>query len=533
MSASAREPQPSNGEGFLKSLSCTGCGQWYQGDDESYNVMPPGTPTGGSPAGNRYEPISKPAEANKALGAASGVRSCLKWTCISCCAILSLLGLYVGIVLLIFAFFSQGFQTWALQQPSSAVAGLFLPPVAIIESLAAGQSKNLIAAQDKYGPNWAAAGMVWMSSFNDTSKAVLEPEERTFHLGEHPMQVSAVPDVSRSRNVFLLALSDKGAGGDGSHEKFKKAFVDWVMKDGVKNRAFSETGKGLWVELIKDYTDLEHNWWGQEFFNSTTRGLTPFVIKYLHYVMWGLDPNDQKLMDKLEEFYSSQLPVGHYIVPYSWITELAHPGLTDLVEDIVSIYEKSPALEEFAVKAEYNNMTKRELAALSVAIMRLAGVTGFSQMAKVTLGAWQMPAYHGGKSYDQKHAWDSLDLENEDEVEKYVLECIRLDAPVSVTHRVATSPFSVDMQGGKKTFPKGTKIAIPLALGNIDRDFWGDDAYEFDAQRPELESNILSFNSVGVGGEAGRRECAARKFVVRSIVHMVTKLGETRRANLP
>jgi hypothetical protein len=44
----------------------------------------------------------------------------------------------------------------------------------------------------------------------------------------------------------------------------------------------------------------------------------------------------------------------------------------------------------------------------------------------------------------------------------------------------------VTVAGKARTFPKGTKILIPMLLGMLSEDFWGKTAYEFNADRENL-----------------------------------------------
>jgi len=260
------------------------------------------------------------------------------------------------------------------------------------------------------------------------------------------------------------------------------------------------------------------------FFSNTTRGLIPFVVHYLHYVMFGIDPFDETILMELEAFLIGQEQIGHYFYPHGYFM-----SQTEQIDKVCEIYMASPAFQHFQEgQSQFKDMTRRELAALSSSIMRIAGVQGFLQTSKIVLGAFKMQEYPGvPERFDQRTVWDQLDLKNDEEIQSYIMECIRLDSPVSITHHVATEPFSVDMRGGTYNYPAGTKIAVPIGLGNLDKEFWGEDVYSFDIKRAKLKDNLLSFHSRG-DVHTGR-ECPGKALVMTTLTEMVKQLGEVRR----
>lgn len=444
---------------------------------------------------------------------------------VGCCCVaplpLWLFLLYWIVEVLIYFTCSQSFQAWALQYPNSPVTRMMLPPVEFVESLYVGRSSTFLQFREDYGDNFCAAGEVWLSSFADAASAITSPQDRTYQLGEHPLLYANLPDVQRSRNVFLLSLADEAAGGSGEHAAFRQCFIDHLLAHpDVQVRRLDSVASGLLDTLAADYAA------GDGFFDSTSKGLLPFIVKYLHYVMFGIDPEDSSTQAVFMEFFSGQLPISHYLWPMGYIL-----SYTDLIDQVSALYMESPAFANFTGgEAAYALMTPRELAALSASILRIAGVQGFYQTSKIVLGSFTLPVYPGSSSsFDQKTIWDSLDLSDTDEVQQYIMECTRLDAPVSVAHHVSLTEFTVEIDGSSYTYPKGTKIAIPIGLGNTDKKFWGEDAYIFNLSRPELMGNILSFNSKG-SLHAGR-ECPGKELVMQTLTLMLQKLGLERRAS--
>jgi hypothetical protein len=461
------------------------------------------------------------------VGGCCKSRTCKMICCGICCFVTPflLLALYLLIEVVIYVQSHQDFQPWILQYPNSITAKVFLTPVELLDSVYVGRTETFLSARESYGNNFAAAGMVWLGSFDDVAKTVTSPQARTLQLGEHPLLYSALPDTERSRLVFLLSLSDKEAGGSGAHSAFRSCFNTLLIDNPeVEKRRLDSTAQSLLDRLTKDYDELDHNNVSAPFFSRRSRGLIPFAIHYLHYVMFGIDVENDEILNTLEDFLVGEGQIGHYFYPHGYFM-----SQTDLINKVADIYMDSPALKNFKEnQTQYFNMTKRELAVLAVSIMRIAGVQGFLQTSKIVLGAFKMQKYPGVEErFDQKTVWDKLDLDDHEEIQQYIMECIRLDTPVSVTHHVATEPFEVKMKGGTYTYPEGTKIAVPLGLGNLDPDFWGEDVYHFDLKREKLKDNLLSFHSRG-DDHAGR-ECPGKALVMKTLTLMLTDIGKVRR----
>ncbi|CAE7260527.1 CYP714B2 [Symbiodinium natans] len=276
----------------------------------------------------------------------------------------------------------------------------------------------------QYGQNFCASGEVWLGSHADVKKAVQNPQARTHWLGEHPLLPSSLPHGESGRCVFLLALSSKAVGGTGDHENFRKCVIDTLLGPASVARETDEISAQLMRECAEDFLKIDS---GFDFYDGSEGGNQAFWIKYLHHVLFGMDIRDK-------------------------------------------------------VKPEYNNMTARELALLMTSIMRIAGVQG-SRMLTWLLSSTRpcfvlhLGVIYGNLRIDARDVWDSLNLDDEDDVLNYILEVARLSPPVTVSHHVAMEDFSCDIAGKTYKFPKGTKVAIPLVFANIDATVWGEDVW--------------------------------------------------------
>jgi hypothetical protein len=73
-----------------------------------------------------------------------------------------------------------------------------------------------------------AAGGVWLGEFQELERALTEPQARGFKLASSALDPEHLPNASvGGRNVFLLSLSQKGAGGNhGDWEAFRRAAME-------------------------------------------------------------------------------------------------------------------------------------------------------------------------------------------------------------------------------------------------------------------------------------------------------------------
>jgi hypothetical protein len=447
-----------------------------------------------------------------------------------------------------------------LQNPQHALSRTLLPIVSFIEGIIANEPTYLNSKRLALGPNFCCAGQVVLGEFKSIETALTSPQIRTWRLGTTVLDANHAPnqDVG-SRNVFLLSLSDQAsdqeadqasnqeanqeanrsaateAAGISDHAAFRRCMQTYILNEASVQRQHDPTIQQLLDQLAADYLSMPHQA-GGEFFTTDRQGLMGFMVRYLHYVLFGLDPANQEAMNLLTELYYTRLSPLHYIVGIGSLLQRfnlkGHADLPQLIEQAATIYENSPALANFEPgRPEYNGMTRRELAKLMTAIMGIAALQGPLHLAYTAMGYRPLPAYQGQQtaSLDLTQHWDKLDLDNREAVRLYLLECARLWAPVSATHHIAAQPFTVKLAGKEQTFPAGTKLLIPMSLGLLDENFWGDTTYEFDAQRPNLCPFHMGFHSVG--DRSAGRICPGRDLALDMLVDVISTLGKVRRSS--
>jgi hypothetical protein len=411
---------------------------------------------------------------------------------------------------------------------------MLLPLISFVEGLIANNPTYLDSQRLVLGANFCCAGQVVMGEFKTLETALTSPQARTWRLGTTWLDSHNLPnqDVG-GRNVFLLSLSDKEAGGSSDHEAFRKCMQEYILNEAASERQRDATARRLLDKLGADYAAMPHAPAGA-FFTDDKRGLMRFMIRYLHYVLFGLNPDDEESMDLLTQLHYTRSGTLHYFaVIGSLLQRLNLKGqgeVPKLIEQAATIYENSPALADFQEgSAEYNGMTRRELAKLMTSIMSIAALQGPLHLCYTSMGFRSLPAYEGRETsnIDPTHYWDKLDLDDREALRLYLLECARLWAPVSATHRIATEPFTVTIAGKEQTFPTDTKVLIPMSLGLLNEGFWGATTYEFNAKRENLCPYHMGFHSVG--DRSAGRICPAKDIALDMLVDVVSTVGKVRR----
>jgi len=430
------------------------------------------------------------------------------------------------------------FQTWALQNPEESLSKTLLPTIALIEGLIANEPTYLQVKRLAFGANFCCAGQVVMSEFATLEKALTSPQARGWRLGTAVLDPDSAPnqDVG-GRNLFLLSLSDRATDGSSNHAAFRSCMQKYLFNSATTDRQGDEIARRLLERLAADYTEMPHGR-GGAFFTDVKRGWKGFLVRYLHYVIFGIDPDDEESIELLTDlYYTRHSPLHYFGVIGSLLQSLnlfGHGDLSDLIERAATIYENSPALADFQEESSENNgMTKRELAKLMTSIMAIAGLQGPLQVGYTAMGYQPLPAYKGQQTAEINPTdfWDRLDLDDRQSIELFLLECGRLWAPVSATHRVATEPFTATVAGKERTFPAGTKVLIPLSLGLLDGSFWGSTVYEFNPKRENLCPYHMGFHSVG--DRSAGRICPGKDIALKMLVDVVSTVGKVRRSSEP
>lgn len=428
-------------------------------------------------------------------------------------------------------------QLWTLthNNPHSFLSMLLFPIIWVFQLYQGVKANKAVYLYRKYkvfGENFCCAGGLWISSFEEVRRNLVDlPQARTYKLAPSNLDKNHLPHgnlTGDGRLTFLLALSQKGAGGDGSYEGFRQAIEDYITNSSATmERLSDEVTQGLLDQVVQEYKLMGHT---KKFFTNNDAALLDFLLKYLHYVLFGLDPEDQDVMGTLNRLHYDSKSAAYYLQTFGDLLQcVKFRNWPKQMETVARIYENSPAIQAFPEnEPKYNNLTRYELANMSLAIMSLAGMVGPQTLANIVLGNLKLPDYVGKStsSIDVLNIWDTLNLSDREEVTKYMYECARLRHPVSNTHKVATQDFTATVRGVERTFPKGTLIYIPMQLAGLDEDMWGPTAFDFNQDRENLCPFSMIFHSVGE--QTNGRICPGKKVAETMIVDLLIALGGVR-----
>eukprot|EP00590_Aulacoseira_subarctica_P004636 CAMPEP_0172420482 /NCGR_PEP_ID=MMETSP1064-20121228/6839_1 /TAXON_ID=202472 /ORGANISM="Aulacoseira subarctica , Strain CCAP 1002/5" /LENGTH=490 /DNA_ID=CAMNT_0013160465 /DNA_START=64 /DNA_END=1536 /DNA_ORIENTATION=+ len=430
-------------------------------------------------------------------------------------------------------------QIWAIRHPRNVLSMLLLPPISVVEGLLANNPTYLDRKRLMFGNNFCCAGEVVLGDFATVESALISPQARTYRLGQSVLNHKNL--MVNGRDLFLLALSDPQIteGKDvnaNMHVTIRKAVLDLIINDAALRRQRDSTAKRLLKEVAQDYQNMDHST-GGKFFTATDSGLKRFVIRYMHYVLFGLDPDDKVTMDFMTKLHFEMNGVAYFLSTIGKILQLFNIGgakqWPSMWKKASNIYKSSPSLRNVSDSQmiEYG-ISLDEFTTILQPLIGIAAIPGPLGLANVALGAEKFPAYEGHQTstIDQVACWDEIkDLNDRLALEKHIYECGRLWTPVSACHRVATTDFVTEMNGGGRniTFPQGSTILIPMSLGMLSEEIWGPTAYEYDAERKNLCPFSMIFNSVG--DRSNGRICPGKDLSVNLVVELLQELGSVRR----
>lgn len=425
---------------------------------------------------------------------------------------------------------TQRFQIDCMKKPG--ILGAALHFFRLVEGMMQTDSAYPWRLRKHFGNNFVTGGQLVESDRENIKKMLTSPQHRTQMLGSLVLNKKRLPAVDiGQREVLPITISQ-----DGPWEAFRPAFDEYLFSPETVARQKDAVANKLLDIVAQDYKRLPHGrkpntfersfFWGEE-------GLQPFLIRYLHYVIFGLDPTDDETMAKLMEFHFGLPHKGSGAPSESSQQYIQAPGpgkSSSLMQEVQRIYERSPALKNFKSTRKNWHMTKAEISRGAIALMGIAGLQGTKHAIRTAMG-WNYIKFEGLKNFDTTKVWDKLDLENRTALRSYAMECVRICVPVTSSHLVAQEKVKVKFADAppydEVTFPKGTQVSIPISIGNVDEEVWGPTALQFDAAREGLDKHLMSFNSWGT--ESAGRMCPGRELTLTLVVDMLAKVGAVRR----
>jgi hypothetical protein len=379
-----------------------------------------------------------------------------------------------------------------------------------------------------HGPNFVCAGGVWLSEFDTIRRNLVEPQARAFKLASSTLRKKALPACNLGgRFNFLLSLSQRGADGNGDWEAYRRCMEDHMFTKESATRMHDDISKELIRNLAREYREAGMKSEGI-FFSNLDGGLGDFLLRYLHYVIFGLDPFDESVMGPIRILHYKMASVAYHLdLLGGFLERFVFRKWPEQFREVARIYQESPAISGIEENQPiYNKMTRSELAALMVSIMSLAGMIGPLTLGKILLGQRELCPFQGQatKDIDVTKVWNTLNLDDRDEVKRYIYECGRLRHPVSNTHKVSQEDFTARIGDKMVKFPKGTIIFIPLLLAGLDEKIYGETTYQFDHNRKNLCPFSTMFHSFGE--QTNGRICPGKEITETMFIDILIALGK-------
>ena len=182
-------------------------------------------------------------------------------------------------------------------------------------------------------------------------------------------------------------------------------------------------------QFMEDYRSMTHGK-GGKFFTNKKRGMLPFMIKYIHYCMYGINPNEKKKIDILYEFYyvsKAKTAALYYFKVAGRVLNLVEKfRFNCLMKKVPTIYQESPSLASFPENdAKYGNLSRKELAKSTIPIMAIAATVGPKHLLTAAMGCSPLPNRVDGVktiTTDVFGIWDGLNLDDSNEIERYIMK---------------------------------------------------------------------------------------------------------------
>lgn len=156
--------------------------------------------------------------------------------------------------------------------------------------------------------DWNQEGEVCLSGFSDVAHAITTPQARTFRLGRTPHAPRRMPKGVNGRNIWMLSLSQKGAGGDGTHEALRKSMEDHVIGADALKRQKDSVAQFIVHQLLVDYkaTTRVIGKKNKKIVTNAkfyTDNWLVFWTKYMHYCLFGINPLDETKISVMRNFF--------------------------------------------------------------------------------------------------------------------------------------------------------------------------------------------------------------------------------------
>jgi len=338
-------------------------------------------------------------------------------------------------------------------------------------------------------------------------------------LAHHKLPTSAAGD-----DLYIIGLPNGMGDSDSEEHSILRAllFKYLLNEDSIARQSRSDPViSRLLAGLREEVRGREWEKWGK-----AKSGLPGFVLRYVHYVTFGIDLTPDQF-ETLWLLYFSPEPgltkssFISYLLRYvgtlfQWMGDADMRLLPDRRAAAVELYLKTPAMQGYREK-----LPAPKFLEAVIVVLGLAGLMG----PLVALGNL-LSNYKGYIPKD--FAWPIGDREA---LRLCVLEAMRMRPAVFGAALTAPRPFRCCMNGQLATFPTGTPVHLNFVAANRNKEVWGQHANEFSPQEHAGKlwhegggSPYPNFNSWGGathGDRTSGRECPGKDLSLTMMIDLL------------
>jgi len=449
-------------------------------------------------------------------------------------------------------------QSWLLRHPF-AEQNLFccLRPLVSIHDVAGYGTTMIKEFRSTIGEWWCDNMKVEMAHPETMKLMMTSPQDGGPALGQAWLRPEKLPRSPDGHNLFLLALPNglggEWAEGSARHAHLRQMIFKYLITEGTTKR--QSTSDPVTRRLFANLRPVVLSGESSSVWTKSQDGLAGFMLRYMHYALFGLDLSDEQFDDLWSLYYSPSPALSDasfIVILMRYVGNLfeatGSPTMAALPErraKAIAIYKASPALQGYSDAAEPVRLD--DFLNAFVTVLGLAGLQGPLGAASHLLANYKgyIPEC---KRYEPptQYAWGYGDRAK---MRLQVLETMRMQPAVFGSGLTMPKPLKCPQlaklavagggSGGGEpvVFPKGTAVHINFVASNFDTAVWGEDAGKFE---PEAHAKLLegypgcpypNFNSWGgvdgdgvddaVDARSGGRECPGKEMSITMHIDLI------------
>jgi len=389
-------------------------------------------------------------------------------------------------------------------------------------------SQYYVKRQAMFGQNFVSVLSVVVGKYDEfaenpdsfDARILTIPQRRGFFLGNNRMDPSHQYYNGHEEAMVPLFVSDPGATMNPNlpfyqpnHNILRSYLTQHLLGEKQVNQIIERQTDGTSRVLLNDFGRSVK---GVSDRKQLYKCLTDFLPRFMFYTIFDVPVHLIPIDDLKVAHTSIRYVIYHYKLP-SCVDAYTKPNrLRDALERVADFLMKhSRVLKD--VPDGPDGLTKRHLIEMMQMVFGIAAFQGTLALAICCLT--QMP-----KGYADGIITDEEDL---GKLRNAVLECARMNTPVSGAHSIVDDDegFVTKIGGKNIKFPKGTTLFTGMNVANLDEKRFPN-PFVFDPENRDF-SKLTSFHSVGEStNTSAPRICPGREVALSMVMLMIkAKLG--------